>query len=133
MKTLFLFILYSHILYASDYIMIVNKNSPVSQISAKELKNIYLKKHQFFKDIKVLPINILAPQSSRDLFEKKVLKMNKSRLNRYWTKKHFQGTTPPLTQSSFKSIKLFVLNVEGAIGYIPSKMKDPSIKVIYEF
>ena len=33
-------------------------------------------------------------------------------------------------QSSVKSMKLFVQNVESAIGYLPSESIDPNLRVV---
>ncbi|MCW9025743.1 MAG: hypothetical protein OQJ77_00370 [Thiovulaceae bacterium] len=66
-------------------------------------------------------------------FEKSILQMSREKLNSFWTKQHFHGISPPLTQSSTNSVKLFVKNVDGAMGYLPKNLIDDSIKVIYEF
>lgn len=66
-------------------------------------------------------------------FEKNILKMNREELNGFWTKQHFQGVTPPATQSSHNSIKMFVKNVKGAIGYLPLNLIDEETKVLHEF
>ncbi|MBN2782374.1 MAG: hypothetical protein JXQ66_03955 [Campylobacterales bacterium] len=59
--------------------------------------------------------------------------MDREQLNTFWTKQHFQGVTPPITQSSLNSLKHFIQNVEGAIGYMPKEEIDDSFKVLYEF
>ena len=82
---------------------------------------------------KIIPLNLLGQEASRIAFENEILKMDRNRLNTYWVKQHFQGITPPITQPSHESIKAFVQNVEGAIGYIPSSQVDSNVKVIYEF
>lgn len=91
-----------------------------------------LKRHSV-GDEKVIPVNVLGHDEVRSVFETRVLEMDRGRLNAYWIKQHFQGITPPLTQPSFESIKAFIENVEGSVGYLPSSMVDGKIKVIYEF
>lgn len=91
-----------------------------------------LKRH-FIGDQKVIPVNLVGQDNSRITFENQILKMDRESLNTYWVKQHYQGVSPPITQPSSESVKLFVQNVEGAIGYIPTSMVDSAVKVIYEF
>jgi len=81
----------------------------------------------------MIPVNLVGQDELRSKFESSVLGMDRNRLNAYWIKQHFQGVTPPLTQPSVESIKVFVQNVEGAIGYVPSSMVDNTVKAVYEF
>lgn len=119
--------------YASNISIIVNKDTDISNISKKDIKELFLLNKQFIGSIKIIPLNILGNNEIRVIFEKNIIKMNKDQLNEYWTKKHFQGITPPLTQQTFEAITMFVSNVPGAIAYIPSELVDQKVKVIYEF
>jgi hypothetical protein len=92
-----------------------------------------LQKRHTVGDQQIIPLNLVGQDPSRIAFENTVIGMERDRLNAYWVKQHFQGNSPPITQSSHESIKAFVQNVEGAIGYIPSSMVDNSVKVLYEF
>ena len=112
---------------------VVSKNSPLPFLSQGQVKDLFLQKRHTINELKIVPVNVLGHDDARTAFEAKVLEMDRSRLNAYWIKQHFQGVTPPLTQPSFESIKAFVENVDGAIGYLPSKMVDPKVKVVYEF
>jgi len=123
----------SIVLFGSQFSVIVSKKAPFSTLSTQQVRDIYLLKRHFVGDIKIIPINLVGQDVSRSEFESVVLGMDRNRLNDYWVKQHFQGVTPPLTQASFESIKAFVQNVEGAMGYLPSSMVDANVKVIYEF
>jgi len=92
-----------------------------------------LQKRHTVGDQIVIPVNLLGQDELRTAFESSVLGMNRNQLSAYWSKQHFQGVKPPITQPSFESIKIFIQNVEGAIGYIPSTMVNSKTKVIYEF
>jgi ABC-type phosphate transport system substrate-binding protein len=136
MKKFIIFILlisFSISLYAGEYAVVVNKKNSIDKISKKQLKNIFLKKKYYIGNQKVIAINISANMSLRMHFEKSILGMSRELLNKFWTKQHFHGVSPPSTQSSTKSIKLFVKNVDGAIGYLPKNLIDNSLKVVYEF
>jgi len=126
-------ILISVNIYASKYAIVVNQKNKISKISKQQIKAIFLKKRHYIDDQKIIPVNISANSSVRLYFEKTILKMSRDDLNGFWTKQHFQGVTPPTTQSSGNSAKLFIKNVDGAIGYLPMNLIDKDIKVIYEF
>ncbi|MDD2828094.1 MAG: hypothetical protein PHW18_00815 [Sulfuricurvum sp.] len=133
MKTLVLLCCFIGIFSASEYAVITSKKSPFSTATAQQIRDIFLMKRHSLGDQKVIPINLVGQEDSRILFESQIIRMNRESLNTYWIKQHFQGISPPITQSSSESVKLFVQNVEGAIGYIPASMVDSGVKVIYEF
>lgn len=120
-------------LYASEYSIIVSKKVSLSDATSQQIRDIFLMKRHAIGNQKVIPLNLIGQDASRIAFENEILKMDRERLNTYWVKQHFQGIAPPITQPSHESIKTFVQNVEGSIGYIPSSMVDSSVKVIYEF
>jgi len=133
MKKLLIISLLFGVLSAAEYSIIVSKKISVTEISSQQIRDLYLMKRHSVGNQKLIPLNLLGQDASRIAFENEILKMNRDRLNTYWVKQHFQGITPPITQPSHESIKAFVQNVEGAIGYIPSSHVDSSVKVIYEF
>lgn len=133
MKKLVIISLLYGVLSAAEYSMIISKKIAVTDISAQQIRDLYLMKRHTIGNQKIIPLNLLGQDASRIAFENEILKMDRDRLNTYWVKQHFQGITPPITQPSHESIKAFVQNVEGAIGYIPSSQVDSNVKVIYEF
>ncbi len=119
--------------FASEYAVIINTHSKIEKLSVKQIKSIFLMKKRFVSDMKLIPINSAASLEIRASFEKNILHKNRSKLNKYWVKKHFQGIQPPVVQASMNAVKLFIKNVDGAIGYIPIKLLDSNLKVLYEF
>jgi ABC-type phosphate transport system substrate-binding protein len=132
-KVVLFFLLFQRAMFGAEYAVIVNKNSSITTVSVKQIKNIYMKKKHFLNQIKIFPVNISSSSKIRNNFEKQVLHLSRHKLNRYWIKQHFQGVRPPVVQSSIKAMKLFVKNVDGAIGYIPVSNLDKNLKVLYEF
>jgi len=132
-RTIFFISLIVGVLHSAEYAVVVKVDSPVNKISPNELRNFYLRRQNFIDNQKVIPINTLANNEGRLKFEQRVLKMQRSKLNKFWIKQHFKGITPPSTVASFKAALLFVNNVEGAIAYIPINMVDQTVKVIYEY
>lgn len=133
MKTFTLFFIFASMLLGAPYSVIISKKTAISTLTAEQIRDIYLQKRHSIGDQKIIPLNLIGQDPSRIAFENAVIGMGRDRLNAYWVKQHFQGVTPPITQPSHESIKAFVQNVEGAIGYIPSSHVDSTVKVIYEF
>ncbi len=133
MKILAVLLIFSFTMFASDYAVITSSKNSIDRLSSKQLKDIFMMKLHYIDDVKVIPINASASASIRQIFEKNVLKIDRQRLNNYWIKQHFQGISPPVTQSSAQSVKMFIKNVNGTIGYIPAEMVDSDVRVLYEF
>ncbi|MDD3770996.1 MAG: hypothetical protein PHV10_10340 [Sulfuricurvum sp.] len=117
----------------AEYVVVVSKKSSFGALSVSQIRDVFLQKRRSLGEQKTIPINVLGHDEVRAAFESRVLGMDRNRLNAYWVKQHFQGVTPPLTQPSFESVKAFVENVEGAIGYLPGSMVDAKVKAVYEF
>jgi hypothetical protein len=133
MKALMFTIGLSAVLMGSQYALIISKKSDVHALSTQQVKEIFMQKRHSIGNQRVIPLNLVGQHESRSLFESTVLGMDRDRLNNYWVKQHFEGVSPPLTQGSFESIKVFVQSVDGAMGYVPSSMVDNSVKAVYEF
>lgn len=133
MKKLLIISILCGILSGAEYSIIISKKVSLSDVTSQQIRDVFLMKRHAIGNQKIIPLNLLGQNASRIAFENDILKMDRDRLNTYWVKQHFQGITPPITQPSNESIKTFVQNVEGAIGYIPSSHVDASVKVIYEF
>jgi ABC-type phosphate transport system substrate-binding protein len=129
----FLILIFSTALYASSYVVVVNKKSSIESLSSKEIRDIYLMKRYHIGSQKVVPVNTASSISLRLFFEENVLEMSRDKLNAFWVKQHFQGIKPPLTQSSLEAMKLFIKNVDEAIGYLPKEMVDSDMRTIHEF
>ena len=117
--------------FSDEYVVVSNQN--MKELSASQIKAIFLKKLTILNDIKVVPVNLGLGDEVRLKFEKKILKMNFSRLKTYWTKQHYLGHRPPVSMKSQKSIKAFVKKVDGSIGYIKAIDIDNDLKIIYKW
>ncbi len=118
---------------ASPYSVVIAASVKSDTLSQRQLRDIFLLKRQFLGEQKVIPVNLLADNEARLAFEQAVLNMGRDKLGAYWVKQHFAGVSPPLTQASYEALKLFIVNVPGAIGYLPSSMVDEKVRVLYEF
>ena len=132
-KSLMIIILLKITVYAAEYSVVIDRQTHIEKLSLKQIKDIFMMRRHFVDGVNMVPVNISASSKLRSEFEKKVLKINRDKLNRYWVKQHFQGISPPIVQSSDNSMKLFIKNVKGAIGYLPSAVVNSDLRVLYEF
>ena len=97
------------------------------------MRDLFLRKNSYINKQKIIPVNLLADNSARKAFESSILNMDRATLNTYWTSQYLKDIRPPLSKKSYNAVLIFVLNVDGAIGYIPSNMVDNRVRVINEF
>ncbi|MCF6309350.1 MAG: hypothetical protein L3J19_02585 [Sulfurimonas sp.] len=133
MKTLLLILLLNISLLSAEYAVVVNNDSSISSLSQKQIRDIFVMKRHFIDTQKVVSVNMPSTSKLRDIFEKKILKINRDKLSKYWVKQHFQGVRPPIIQSSHSSMKLFIKNVSGAVGYLPISSTDSDLRIVFEF
>ena len=117
----------------SPYSVIVNSNSQIDSIDKSQLRDLFLRKNSYINKQKIIPVNLLADNSARKAFESSILNMDRATLNTYWMSQYLKDIRPPLSKKSYNAVLIFVLNVDGAIGYIPSNMVDNRVRVINEF
>ena len=111
--------------------LISNQNFPVTNLLEGQIKQIYLKRMRFIKDMPIVPINYLARDPLRKVFEKTLLHMPSKKLKRHWIKEHYLGIRPPIVQSSVESAIVFVKKVDGAVAYIPHSKLPAGVRVLY--
>ena len=128
-KLLFAFSLLSFTLNADEYALISNKY--IAHLSKNQIKAIYLKKMTMINGQAIIPINLDAGDILRQKFNKYFLHMSFERLKSYWTKEHYLGHRPPLSMKSQESVKKFIQNVDGSIGYINMKNIDEHVIILY--
>ncbi len=124
-------IMLSTLSFADEYVVI--SNPKMKDLSTTQIKAVFLKKITVIDSINAVPVNLGAMDPIREKFENKIVEMNFERLKSYWTKEHYIGKRPPVSMQSEESVKTFIKNVEGAIGYINAKNLDSSVKVLYRW
>lgn len=123
--------LFSNIVFGHEYVVVANKH--MEDLSASQIKAIFLKKLILVNDIKVVPLNLDARDPIRTNFEQHILEMSFDRLQSYWTKEHYLGHRPPISLKSQESIKTFIKKVDGSIGYIEMDNMDDNLKILYKW
>ncbi|MDQ1245620.1 MAG: hypothetical protein QG565_1961 [Campylobacterota bacterium] len=117
--------------FADEYAVIANHK--MRDLSTAEIKAVFLKKITVIENMEAVPINLAAKDTIREKFENKIIGMDFERLKTYWSNQHYLGKRPPIRMQSEDSVKAFVKNVEGAIGYINANNLDNDVKVLYRW
>ena len=102
MKTLLLSLLISSTSYANISIITQNDNE-LSNITQQELANLFLKKTNHIRGIKITPID----SSNKELYEKfykKVVKKTPSQIREYWINQIYKGNQQPPKRLNNKQI-----------------------------
>lgn len=133
MRFFSLFWIFTLTLFGDEYLLVVNKNTPIESLNTLQVKSIFLKKQTMLNELLLVPINLSPFDEVRLSFETKVLEMSHAKLKSYWVQQHYQGQRPPINLGSFESVLAFVKKIDGAIGYIPATLFDPSFKQVYSW
>lgn len=89
---------------------------PSVELSAAEIKDVYLGDKQFAGAIKLVPVDNAAVQND---FLAKAIKLSTEKYGSIWTKKGFRdGMTAPAIKSSDADVISFVKSTPGAVGYV---------------
>ncbi|MBL4682937.1 MAG: hypothetical protein JKY88_19770 [Pseudomonadales bacterium] len=124
---------YVQFAFAGEFVVVVSSSSKVGLLDSNKVRDLFLKKRSFSGKQKLIPVNLLGDNEIRAEFERSVLRMRREEINHLWIKDHFLGISPPVTQASLASIRLFVERVDGAIGYLPKDMVNDNLKIVHEF
>ncbi len=115
---------------AQSYKVIVNKSNLTSTLNKKEVSNFLLKKKTKWPDgQKVAPIDQKANSDVRKSFTDAVHKKSVSAIKSYWQQSVFAGkATPPLEKANDIDIVNFVIQNQGAIGYVTADADVTGVK-----
>ncbi len=114
---------------AAEYVLITDNTNPVSELTAKEVKNIYLGKKTVWSDGSHITVFTNTESNVNALFMQEMVRKTTQQYTTYWKKSLFTGTgLPPRDFASDDEIKGAVAAKPGSIGYIPLSALDSSVK-----
>jgi ABC-type phosphate transport system substrate-binding protein len=119
-----------------DIVVIVNSANPVANLSAGELKKLFLSDRSRWDTGKaVAPVMVGAGAPERTSFLKIVCGMSDGDLSKYFMQAAFTGksATPPKEVGSAGAVKSFVASSPGAIGFVKASdlsSGDTSVKAV---
>lgn len=128
------FLLTSSPLTSADVVVIVNKDSGVSSLSASDVKKLFLGKSRTLPGgASAKVVDQPEGAATREEFGSKVLKKSPSQLKAYWSKLIFSGKgAPPQTMDDDAAVKAFVADNANGIGYVDAAAVDDSVTVVLE-
>ncbi|HEY9134173.1 MAG TPA: hypothetical protein VIM85_00090 [Pseudomonadales bacterium] len=116
----------------ADISVVVHKNSPLSAITLKEGKRIFLgvtKKMPNGQDIEI--IDQSGNSDLKEDFYMALTNKNSAQINSRWAGLVFSGQAiPPKVANGNQGVKAFLQSNTNGIGYIDSKEVDGSVKSI---
>ena len=119
----------SSVAMAADYVLITDNSNPVTAISAKDVKNIYLGKKSVWSDGSHITVFTQTGSTINRVFMKEMARKTPQQYSTYWKKSLFTGTgLPPKDFSSDDAVKAAVAAKPGAIGYISVSALDDTVK-----
>ena len=100
----------------NDILIIANTKVPLSEISAGELKTMFMKRRQTWRDgSKAIPIHAKDKQL-RNVFQEKVLGMTEQQEALFWQNQKIKyGTTEP---AKFANTQRATFAVKGSVSYV---------------
>ena len=113
-------------------VLVVAKDSPVSNISFYDLKRLYLGERLNVADKRLIALNLVPQTPERERFDKAVLNMSPEVVARYWIDRKIRGDSgPPKTIDSADLLQRVVTRLDGSIGYAPTTAIRPDVKAIH--
>ncbi|MCC5926450.1 MAG: hypothetical protein JJU41_07800 [Bacteroidetes bacterium] len=117
---------------AQSYVVIVNNNNAVTELTKAELSEIFLKTKVRWDDgVSIIPVDLNARSTVREDFTQEIHGRRVAAIRTHWQQAAFSGggTAPPERNSDADVIQ-FVRDNPGAIGYISSETPPTGVKVI---
>jgi ABC-type phosphate transport system substrate-binding protein len=117
---------------AEPLAIIVDRDNPKTDLSAEELKSIYLGKRTEWSDgARAVPIDQDPSAATRAAFMGGVVGMNQAQFAQHWVDQQVRGagSAPKVASSPASAMKL-VAKVRGAVAFVPASMVDASVKVV---
>ncbi len=118
---------------SADFVVVVSAKSPVGNLSAEQVFDIFLGKTSNFPGGgPTLPVDQLEGSALRDEFYAKVASKSPAQLKAYWSKIVFTGKgQPPKEVADSSAVKKLIAENPNAIGYIDKSAVDSGVKAVF--
>lgn len=117
--------------FADNYQVVANESFPVDEISAGELRRIFLLKMKNVGGVQVTVTNLEKDVGTRADFSNAVLQKTADQIERYYLKLSLSGKGSPLKPFGSESAMIEKLKAEtGAIGYVANGTSVAGVKVL---
>jgi len=117
----------------SDLAVVVNSDTPVSDLSLAEIRKVFLGERQYWNPKLPVVLLIRAPVArERDVVLRVIYQMSEEQYTQYWVAKIFRAevTSPPkIVYSNDMQFEL-VAAIPGAIAFVDAHNLHPGAKVV---
>lgn len=129
---IFGFTLFSGLLHAQDYKVIVNSSNKVSSMTKTEVSKLFLKKNaRWDNGKKVYPVDLVFNSNIRQAFSVEIHGKRVTAVKAYWQKMIFSGrAVPPPEKASDDEVIAYVRAKPDAIGYVSASAQTGAVKVL---
>jgi ABC-type phosphate transport system substrate-binding protein len=128
---IFLMLLCSHQLVAGELLIVIAKDSAVTQVDSRQLERIFRRKTLINQHgERWVPVNLGIDNALRLVFSKKLFKQHPAEMESFWNVQYFKGISPPYVVTSEEAVLRFVASTPGAIGYISPCHLDSRVRVL---
>lgn len=113
--------------------IVVNRANPVDNLSFLELRKIFLGRRSHWSNGRRIAVAMLDyGRPERKTVLEQIYKMDENAYRDYFLRGVFRGEVfvSPKTLSSSTTVRKFVFNAPGAIGYLRPSDVDESVKVL---
>jgi hypothetical protein len=112
--------------------IVVAKNSPITNLSMHELKQLYLGEFITGPDGKrLIPLNQTIQSRDRLAFDAAVLGMSIEQQAEYWIDRRIRGMSgSPRAVDSGDLAQRIIARLDGAITYLPASAVRPDVKIV---
>ncbi|MGL1935182.1 MAG: hypothetical protein OCD01_09180 [Fibrobacterales bacterium] len=130
-KTIVLVSIASILIFAGDYVVIVNPGNGLSSIDKGELKRIFTGKSKEIDGKKAVPVNMNYDTPTAAEFLPEVIGKDVGKYKKFWIDQMIKGKgTAPMIKANVAGVKAIVSQIPGAVGYIPVADVDATVKKI---
>ena len=117
---------------AQDVVAVVSAKSPVKELSAGQVADIFLGKTTRFPDgSPAMPIDLQEESAARERFYAQYTGKSPAQVKAHWSKIIFTGRgQPPVQAASPEQARKMIADNPNAIGYIDNRLVDSSVRVL---
>jgi ABC-type phosphate transport system substrate-binding protein len=117
----------------SDVAVVVNGDTPVTDLSLAEVRKVFLGERQYWTTKLPVVLLIRAPVArERDVVLRVIYQMTEAQFKQYWVAKIFRAevTAPPKIVYSNDLQSELVSAMPGAIAFVDARNVRPGVKVV---
>ncbi len=118
--------------HADEIILICNKDNPENSIDSEWIRNVYVGNITKWGNNDKITITIMKDKSLHKTFLKQYVKRSPSQFKAVWKTKLFTGKAKMPTEIKTAGEMIdFIVNNEGAIGYVRSDTNTDKVKTLF--